>query len=112
MWLRAWALLPPVKDAERESSYHLYLLRIKGAGEEERDRLIQRMAEAGIGTNVHYIPMPMLTLFRNLGYKMEDYPNTFRLYENEISLPVYNGLSREQVSSVIEHLVGFVERRS
>ena len=109
---KAWALLPPVKDAERESSYHLYLLRIKGAGEEERDRLIQRMAEAGIGTNVHYIPMPMLTLFRNLGYKMEDYPNTFRLYENEISLPVYNGLSREQVSSVIEHLVGFVERRS
>ena len=109
---KAWALLPPVKDAERESSYHLYLLRIKGAGEEERDRLIQRMAEAGIGTNVHYIPMPMLTLFRNLGYKMEDYPNTFRLYENEISLPVYNGLSREQVSSVIEHLVGFVERKS
>ncbi len=100
-----WALLPPVKDPERESSYHLYLLRISGYTEKQRDALIQKMAEAGIGTNVHYIPMPMLTLFKNMGYKMEDYPNTYRLYENEISLPVYNGLSEEEVRRVAEELV-------
>ncbi len=102
-----WALLPPMKSPERESSCHLYMLRIDGYGEKERDALIQKMAEAGIGTNVHYIPMPMLTLFKNMGYKMEDYPNTFRLYENEISLPVYNGLKEEQVEDVALRLKDF-----
>ncbi len=67
-----------------------------------RDALIQRISEAGVGVNVHYIPMPMLTLFKRLGYRMEDYPNTFRLYENEISLPIYNGLGMEQVAYVAQ----------
>lgn len=98
-------ILPPLKDQERESSYHLYLLRIHGYSERKRDALIQKMAETGIGTNVHYIPMPLLTLFRKLGYRMEDYPNAYRLYENEISLPVYNGLTEAQVDYVCEKLV-------
>ena len=101
-------LLPPLQDAGRESSYHLYLLRIQGYGERERDALIQKMTEAGIGTNVHYIPMPMLTLFRKLGYKMEDYPHAYRLYENEISLPVYNGLSEDQVAYIAQQLSSLV----
>ncbi len=103
-----WAILPPGKDAVRESSYHLFLLRIAGYGEQERDALIRKMAKAGIGTNVHYIPMPMLTLFKELGYRIEDYPNAFRLYENEISLPIYNGLKDDQVDFVCENLISFI----
>jgi len=49
--------------------------------------------------------MPMLTLFKSLGYKMEDYPNTYKLYANEISLPVYNGLTKEQLIRIVETVV-------
>jgi dTDP-4-amino-4,6-dideoxygalactose transaminase len=47
----------------------------------------------------------MLTLFKQKGYRMEDYPNTYRLYANEISLPIYNGLTTQQVDYVIEAVV-------
>ena len=96
-----WALIPPYRDANRESSAHLFMLRIRGYSETQRDALIQRISAAGVGVNVHYIPMPMLTLFKRLGYRMGDYPNTFRLYENEVSLPIYNGLGEEQVEYVV-----------
>lgn len=95
-----WAILPTGIDPERESSYHLYLLRIKNFTETQRDQMIQFISEKGVGVNVHYTPMPMLTLFKNLGYKMEDYPKTYELYANEISLPVYNGLTNKQLSRI------------
>ena len=101
-----WAILPALRDAhESQSSCHLYLLRIKGASEILRDTIIQRISERGVGVNVHYIPMPMLTLFRNLGYRMEDYPNTYDLYQGEISLPIYNGLKEEEIDYVIQTVV-------
>ena len=59
----------------------------------------------GVGVNVHYIPMPMLTLFKKLRYKMEDYPVTFNLYKNEITLPVYNNLKQEQLDFIIDSVV-------
>ena len=98
----SWAILPPKQSNERISSFHLYLLRIKDITEEQRDRMIQQISLKGVGVSVHFIPMPMLTLFKNLGYKMKDYPNTYRLYANEISLPLYNGLTRDQLREVIE----------
>ncbi|MFM7400117.1 MAG: DegT/DnrJ/EryC1/StrS family aminotransferase, partial [Bacteroidota bacterium] len=64
------------------SSAHLFLLRIDGMTEAGRDRIIADMAREGIGLNVHYIPLPMMTLFRRLGFSMDDYPNTLRLYMN------------------------------
>ncbi|SKA20430.1 dTDP-4-amino-4,6-dideoxygalactose transaminase [Chitinophaga eiseniae] len=97
-----WALLPPYDNNEKTSSYHLYLLRIKDITEEQRDQIIQYVSERGVGVNVHYIPMPMLTLFRQRGYKISDYPVTYRMYANEISLPLYNGMTEEQVSFVVE----------
>jgi dTDP-4-amino-4,6-dideoxygalactose transaminase len=97
-----WAVLPPYQDEICKSSCHLYMLRIAGATEAQRDALIQKIAEAGVGVNVHYIPMAMLTLFKNLGYRMEDYPQAYALYANEITLPVYNGLTEEQVARVAE----------
>lgn len=106
-----WAILPPWQDAKGSiSSAHLYMLRIQGITEAERDAVIQRISEAGVGVNVHYIPMPMLTLFKSLGYRMEDYPNTYAQYQGEISLPIYNGLTAEQVDWVVETVAQAVVR--
>ena len=103
-----WAILPPYDANDRLTSCHLYLLRIAGITEGQRDEIIRRISEQGVGVNVHYIPMPMLTLFKNLGYRLEDYPNTYRLYANEISLPVYNGLTEDKVVEVAEVVAGAV----
>lgn len=73
----AWAILPPADDARRVSSCHLYMLRILGADEARRDAIIQHLSDVGIGVNVHYIPMAMLTLFKDRGYRMADYPKTY-----------------------------------
>jgi dTDP-4-amino-4,6-dideoxygalactose transaminase len=100
-----WAILPPGITEERISSFHLYLLRIKGITEEQRDAIIQQISSKGVGVNVHYIPMPMLKLFKNLGYKVEDYPNTYKMYANEISLPIYNGLTNDQLNLVVETVI-------
>ena len=100
-----WAMLPVLEEAHRVSSCHLYMLRIRDFSEDQRDAMIWKISEKGVGVNVHYIPMPMLTLFRNLGYRMEDYPVTYDLYRNEITLPVYNGLTEEQVEYVIKSVI-------
>lgn len=100
-----WALLPPMKDQANTSSLHLYQLRIDGIHEEQRNEIMRHVAADQFGVNVHYVPMPMLTLFKRLGYKMEDYPNAFRLYENEITLPVYNNLSIENARRVAESVI-------
>ena len=95
-----WALLPPSNDAIRESSYHLYMLRINDINEQQRDQIIEHISSKGVAVNVHYIPMPMLTLFKNKGYKIEDYPNTYNLYAKEISLPIYNNLNEIQLEKI------------
>ncbi|MCX6229765.1 MAG: DegT/DnrJ/EryC1/StrS family aminotransferase [Bacteroidia bacterium] len=100
-----WAILPKSESEERISSFHLYMLRIKNITEEQRDAIIQHISSKGVGVNVHYIPMPMLTLFKNLGYQMDDYPITYKLYANEISLPVYNGLTNEQLQKIVETVI-------
>ena len=95
-----WAKLPPSNDAFRESSYHLYMLRINDINEQQRDQMIGYISSKGVAVNVHYIPMPMLTLFKNKGYKIEDYPKTYNLYANEISLPIYNNLNKLQLEKI------------
>ena len=104
-----WAILPPIVDGIRESSCHLFLLRIAGADEARRDAIIDHVSKAGVGVNVHYIPMPMLTLWSRLGYRMEDYPNTYALYANEITLPLFNGLTDDQIDEVIRVVAEAVE---
>lgn len=104
-----WAILPFRKDAIRETSYHLYMLRIKGFTEAQRDRLIQMLADEGIATNVHFIPLPMFTLYKNLGYKMEDYPHAYDQYSNEITLPLYSTLSVEDAEYVANQVVRFTD---
>jgi dTDP-4-amino-4,6-dideoxygalactose transaminase len=105
----SWAHLRPIVDGDRESSCHLAMLRVDGTDESRRDAIIQHISEAGIGVNVHYIPMAMLTLFKNRGYDIADYPQTYRLYSNEITLPLYNGLTDAQVDEVVAAVRAAVE---
>jgi dTDP-4-amino-4,6-dideoxygalactose transaminase len=91
-----WAIIPPSFDEKRRSSFHLYPLRIKNISEQQRDDMIQVIAESGVAVNVHFIPMPMLSLFKELGYKIEDFPQSYKNYAHEISLPIYPQLTNEQ----------------
>lgn len=95
-------IVPMLKDEVRESSYHLYMLRIAGASEDQRDAIITAIAEQEVSVNVHFIPMPMLSLYKGLGHRIEDHPNTYKQYSREISLPVYYDLTDAQVDTVIE----------
>jgi len=101
---KEWAIMPPSKDADRESSYHLFLLRIKDITEAQRDEIIQLVAEAGAATNVHFVPMPMLTLFKQKGYDIANYPQAYDNYHNEISLPIYSQLTDEQCTFIEEQI--------
>lgn len=104
-----WAILPPSAKNGRETSYHLYALRLKGFSEAQRDMVISKIAEKEVAVNVHFIPMPMLTLFKNLGYKIEDYPQAYENFKGEISLPIYPQLTDEQVQFVIDCVKEAVE---
>lgn len=88
---------------EHQSSGHLYITRIPGAGLEERQEIIIKMAEAGIATNVHYKPLPMMTAYKNLGFDIKDYPNAYKRFENEITLPLHTCLTDEEVEYIIEN---------
>ena len=85
-----------------QSSGHLYITRIPGIGSEQRQEIIVKMAEAGIATNVHYKPLPMMTAYKNLGFDIKDYPNAYKQFKNEITLPLHTKLTDEEVEYVIE----------
>lgn len=86
------------------SSGHLYLLRLNGKDEAFRNDVITKMAEKGVSTNVHYKPLPMHSAYKNLGFKMEDYPNAFDMYRNEITLPLHTLLTDEDIEYVVDKL--------
>jgi dTDP-4-amino-4,6-dideoxygalactose transaminase len=97
-----WAIIPPQYSASKESSCHLYALRIKDITEQQRDDIIEQIAEEEVAINVHYLPMPMLSFFKNQGYNIDDYPQAYKNYACEISLPIYPQLTNEEVDFVIK----------
>lgn len=99
-YTRPWAELPILEDNQRECSYHLYTLRIKGITEADRDAIIDRVLAQGVGVNVHFIPLPMLTAFRRRGANIIDFPNAYFHYSREISLPIYPQLTAEQIDQI------------
>lgn len=101
----SWAVTPPACIADKESSYHIYALRIKDITEEQRDAIIQEISKHEVAVNVHFIPMPMLTLFHDLGYDIKDYPQAYQNFAHEISLPIYPQLDDEKVQFVIDTVV-------
>ena len=97
-----WAILPPFEDGEKESSYHIYALRIRDFTEKQRDRMIDEIAKSEIAVNVHFIPMPMLSFFRSLGYDIANYPQAYENFKGEISLPIYPQLDKEKLDFIIK----------
>ena len=84
------------------SSGHLYITRIPGITLEQRNEIIIKMAESGIACNVHYKPLPMMTAYKNIGFSIENYPNAYNQFANEITLPLHTKLTDEEVEYVIE----------
>jgi dTDP-4-amino-4,6-dideoxygalactose transaminase len=104
-----WAQLQQGNSVGLESSYHLYALRVKGIDEQKRNKIIQKIFDRDVSVNVHFKPLPLLSVYRNLGYKMSDYPAAYDNYSREISLPLYYDLTDEQVKMVISAVVNAVE---
>ena len=97
------------KDTDHCSSHHLYLVRLQGRSREEVNSVIEKMAERGIATNVHYKPLPMMTAYKVLGFRISDYPNAYHLFENEITLPLNTKMSEEDVDFVISNFCEIVK---
>jgi dTDP-4-amino-4,6-dideoxygalactose transaminase len=98
--------IPIYETDTKASSYHLYPLRIKNITEKERDAIIQQISMQNISVNVHFIPLPMLSFYKNNGYNIQDFPVTYDNYSREISLPVYYDLTDEQIERVIGAVCG------
>ena len=89
--------------ATYKSSGHLYITHIKGATYEQRGEIITKMAERGISCNVHYKPLPLLTAYSNLGFDINNYPNAYDYFANEVTLPLHTRLSDEDVKVIVEN---------
>ncbi|WHY86080.1 DegT/DnrJ/EryC1/StrS family aminotransferase [Neobacillus novalis] len=96
---------------EFASSGHLYLARIPGIGETERNEIIVKMAEAGVACNVHYKPLPMFTAYKNLGFDIKDYANAYKQYVNEITLPLHTLLSNDDVEYIVDCLKAVIGQK-
>lgn len=92
----------PLVTTKQISSAHLFMIRLNHFTEQMRNQFIVEMANREVACNVHYKPLPMLSAYKKLGFKIEDYPNAFHLYENEVSLPLHTRLSNPMVYQVIE----------
>ena len=96
---------PVFQTADYESSRHLYQLRIDGFSAERRNMLIEKLAQNGVATNVHYKPLPLLTAYKNLGFDIADYPNAYKQFENEITLPLNTKMSEDDAEYTADMLV-------
>jgi len=104
-----WAEITPYNTDDVVSSFHLFPLRIKGISEQERDQIIQAIFDQDVSVNVHFIPVPMMSYYKSLGYKIENYPQTYLNFSREISLPVFYDLTDNQIETVIQAVVKAVQ---
>ena len=93
-------ILPLFETKDSISSYHVYLLRVKGITEVQRDEIITKINEKGVSVNVHFQPLPLLSFYKSLGYDIKDYPQAFENYKCEISLPVFYDITNEQLHTI------------
>ncbi|HEY9361952.1 MAG TPA: DegT/DnrJ/EryC1/StrS family aminotransferase [Chitinophagaceae bacterium] len=106
----SWAIPPPSEKDGKETSYHIYALRINNVTEKQRDEIIDEISKKDVAVNVHFVPMPMLSFFKNQGYDISDYPQSYKNYSCEISLPIYPQLSNEEIDFVINTVVESYEK--
>jgi dTDP-4-amino-4,6-dideoxygalactose transaminase len=104
-----WAQIPSFETSDVISSFHVYLLRIHNITENERDMIIEKIFQQDVSVNVHFQPLPMLTVYKNLGYDIKDFPIAYDNYAREISLPVYYDLNDQQVAEVVKVVAKSVE---
>ena len=90
------------RTADYISSAHLYLTRIPGINGDQRNEIITRMAQQGVSCNVHYKPLPMLTAYRNMGFRIDDFPNAYAQFINEITLPLHSRLTDEEAHYILK----------
>ncbi|MCK5762676.1 MAG: DegT/DnrJ/EryC1/StrS aminotransferase family protein [Clostridiales bacterium] len=102
--------LPIYLDAKRNSSCHVYLLRIKNIDEKTRDAIIQDIYNMEVAVNVHFVPLPMMSYYKNIGNNILDYPIAYDNYSREISLPVYYDLSEENIITVAETVLKAIKK--
>jgi dTDP-4-amino-4,6-dideoxygalactose transaminase len=102
--------IPTHVTPTKNGCYHLYPLRIKGVTEQQRDAIMKEIFDCDVSVNVHFIPVPSTTFYKNLGYDMANYPVTYDNFSREISLPVYYDLTMEQVQIVINAVINSVNK--
>ncbi|OFX69872.1 MAG: capsular biosynthesis protein [Bacteroidetes bacterium GWE2_29_8] len=107
----SWAKLPITINNKKETSYHVYPLRINGINEDTRDSIISEIFEQEVSVNVHFIPLPLMSFYKSLGYNIKDYPVAYKNYSQEISLPVYYDLRDQDIEKVINAVVSAVESK-
>jgi len=105
-----WAWIPEFETEDKSSNCHLFLFRVKGIDEHQRNLIMYEIFEQDVAVNVHYQPLPMLSYYKHLGYNIDHYPQAFRNYEQEISLPVYYDLTDQDVDVVIKAIIFAVEK--
>jgi dTDP-4-amino-4,6-dideoxygalactose transaminase len=102
--------VPVYHTASKTGCYHLYPLRINNITDEQRDAIMKEIFDCDVSVNVHFIPVPAMTYYKNLGYDLKDYPVTYDNFSREISLPVFYDMTEEQMELVIKAVVGSVDK--
>lgn len=105
-----WAVLPTYDTSDRRSAFHLYLLRIQGITEEQRDKIIQEIFKRNVSVNVHFIPIPMLSFYNGKKFNVKDFPVSYENYSREITLPTFYDITKNQIEKVINAVVESVEQ--
>jgi dTDP-4-amino-4,6-dideoxygalactose transaminase len=72
--------------------------------------MIEEIAKKEVAVNVHFIPMPMLSFFKEMGYDINNYPQAYENYKCEISLPIYPQLTNDQVNYIIDTVIEAYEK--
>lgn len=102
--------VPVYHTDSKVGCYHLYPLRIKGITEEQRDAIMKEIFDCDVSVNVHFIPVPAMTFYKNLGYDINNYPVTYDNFSREISLPVFYNLTEDQTQTVINAVINSVNK--
>ena len=102
--------VPVYHTDSKTGCYHLYPLRIKGITEQQRDAIMKEIFDCDVSVNVHFIPVPTMTFYKNLGYDLKNYPVTYDNFSREISLPVFYNLTDEQTQTVINAVINSVNK--
>ena len=103
--LSSYPLITPFQSLESYSAMHLYPIQLKMSNVKEgRMQIFNELRKAGVGVNVHYIPIHTQPYYRKLGFKREEFPNAIRYYEQAISIPMYSSMSIKDQDFVVERI--------